>query len=63
VVDLPAFGLDLPLFVFIHLLDHGSRLASPVVCIVVAGGLSLGTQVCPGGVVAGRVAVVLGGSL
>ncbi|WP_256441595.1 hypothetical protein [Bradyrhizobium sp. sGM-13] len=40
-----------------------SRLASPVVCVVVAGGLSLGTEVCPGGVIAGRVAVVLGGSL
>jgi hypothetical protein len=41
----------------------GSRLASPVVCVVVAGRLSLGTGVCSGGVVAGRVAVVLGGSL
>ncbi|WP_156434145.1 hypothetical protein [Bradyrhizobium retamae] len=31
--------------------------------VVVAGGLSLGTEVCPGDAVAGRVAVVLGGSL
>jgi hypothetical protein len=39
----------------------GSRLASPVVWVVVAGGLSFGIEVCPDGVVAGRVAVALGG--
>src|SRR5215207_4279054 len=41
----------------------GSRLASPVVWVVVAGGLSFGMEVCPDGVVAGRVAVVLGGDV
>jgi hypothetical protein len=41
----------------------GSRLASPVVWVVVAGGLSFGMEVCPGGVVAGRVAVALGGDV
>jgi hypothetical protein len=41
----------------------GSRLASPVVWVVVAGGLSFGWDDCPGGVVAGRVAVVLGGDV
>jgi hypothetical protein len=41
----------------------GSRLASPVVWVVVAGGLWFGMEVCPGGVVAGRVAVALGGDV
>jgi hypothetical protein len=41
----------------------GSWLLSPVVCVVVAGGLVFGTEVCAGGVVAGRVAVVAGGGL
>jgi hypothetical protein len=41
----------------------GSRLTSPVVWVVVAGGLALGTEVCPVGVFAGRVAVVLGAEL
>jgi hypothetical protein len=41
----------------------GSRLASPVVWVVVAGGLSFGMEVCPGGVVAGRVAVAPGGDV
>jgi hypothetical protein len=41
----------------------GSRLASPVVWVVVAGGLSFGMEVCPGGAVAGRVAVALGGDV
>jgi hypothetical protein len=39
----------------------GSRLASPVVWVVVAGGLLFGIEVWSGGVVAGRVAVALGG--
>jgi len=34
-----------------------------VVWVVVAGGLSFGMEVCPGGVVAGRVAVALGGDV
>ena len=34
-----------------------------VVWVVVAGGLSLGMELCPGGVVAGRVAVALGGDV
>jgi hypothetical protein len=38
----------------------GSRLTSPVVWVVVAGELVLGMDVCPVGVFAGRVAVVLG---
>jgi hypothetical protein len=41
----------------------GSRLTSPVVAVVVAGGLALGMEVCPVGVFAGRVAVVLGAEL
>jgi hypothetical protein len=41
----------------------GSRGASPVVWVVVDGGLSFGMEVCPGGVVAGRVAVALGGDV
>jgi hypothetical protein len=41
----------------------GSRLASPVVWVVVAGGLLFGIEVWSGGVVAGRVAVALGGVL
>jgi hypothetical protein len=47
---------------FIFLMT-GSRLASPVVWVVVAGGLAFGSEDCPGGVVAGRVAVALGGEL
>jgi hypothetical protein len=47
---------------FIFLIT-GSRLTSPVVWVVVAGGLWLGSEVCPGGVVAGLVAVVLGGDV
>jgi hypothetical protein len=39
----------------------GSRLDSPVVWVVVAGGALFGTEVWSGGVFAGRVAVVLGG--
>ena len=39
----------------------GSRGASPVVCVVVAGAASFGSEVWPDGVVAGRVAVALGG--
>jgi hypothetical protein len=42
-------------------LTVGSRLFSPVVRVVVAGGLALGTDVSSGGVFAGRVAVALGG--
>ena len=38
-------------------------MASPVVWVVVAGGLWLGSEVCPGGVVDGLVAVVLGGDV
>src|SRR5665213_1206841 len=38
----------------------GSRLTSPVVWVVLAGGAALGTDVCPVGVVAGRLAVVPG---
>src|SRR6185312_9549479 len=38
-------------------LTTGSRLASPVVLFVVAGEASLGMEVWPDGVVAGRVAV------
>jgi hypothetical protein len=34
-----------------------------VVWVVVAGGLSFGMEVCPGGVVAGRVAVAPGGDV
>jgi hypothetical protein len=41
----------------------GSRLASPVVWVVVAGGASFGREVWPGDVVAGRVAVALGGDV
>jgi len=41
----------------------GSRLTSPVVWVLVAGGLALGMEVCPVGVFAGRVAVVLGAEL
>jgi hypothetical protein len=41
----------------------GSRLTSPVVWVVVAGGLALGMEVCPVVVFAGRVAVVLGAEL
>ncbi|WFU16826.1 hypothetical protein [Bradyrhizobium sp. CB3481] len=44
-------------------LTAGSRGASPVVCVVVAGGLALGSEDCPGGVVAGRVAVAAGGDV
>jgi hypothetical protein len=44
-------------------LTAGSRLTSPVVWVVVAGGLALGMEVCPGGVCAGLVAVVLGAEL
>jgi hypothetical protein len=36
-------------------------LLSPVVWVVVAGALALGTEVCSGSVFAGRVAVVFGG--
>ncbi|MBR0893473.1 hypothetical protein JQ616_00820 [Bradyrhizobium tropiciagri] len=39
----------------------GSRLVSPVVWPVVAGGPLLGTEVWSGSTLAGRVAVVLGG--
>jgi hypothetical protein len=39
----------------------GSRLASPVVWVVVAGGALFGIEVWSGGVFSGRVAVVLGG--
>src|SRR5690242_727589 len=42
-------------------LTTGSRLASPVVLFVVAGVASLGIDVWPEGVVAGRVAVAAGG--
>ena len=41
----------------------GSRLASPVVCVVVAGGPLLGIEVWPDGVFAGRVAVASGAAL
>ena len=41
----------------------GSRLASPVVCVVVAGGLLLEIDVRSGGVFAGRVAVAPGAVL
>jgi hypothetical protein len=39
----------------------GSRLASPVVWVVVAGGALLGTALCSVGFFAGRVAVAGGG--
>jgi hypothetical protein len=39
----------------------GSRLASPVVWVVVAGGALLGMELCSVGFLAGRVAVVGGG--
>jgi hypothetical protein len=39
----------------------GSRLASPMVWVVVAGGAFFGIEVWSGGVLAGRVAVALGG--
>lgn len=42
-------------------LTVGSWLLSPVVWVVVAGGLVLATEVCGGLVVAGRVAVLGGG--
>jgi hypothetical protein len=42
-------------------LTVASSLVLPVVSVVVAGGLALGTEVCAGDVVAGRVAVVGGG--
>jgi hypothetical protein len=45
------------------LLTTGSWFASPVVWVVLAGGLALGIDVCSGGALAGRVAVVLGGEL
>jgi hypothetical protein len=38
----------------------GSRLASPVVWVVVLGGLAFGKEDCPVGVLAGRVAVAAG---
>jgi len=38
-----------------------SWLVMPVVSVVVAGGLALGTEVCAGDVAAGRVAVAGGG--
>ena len=41
----------------------GSGLASPVVWLVVAGGLEFGKDDCPGGVLAGRVAVAAGGDV
>jgi len=41
-------------------LTVGLWLLSPVVCVVVAGGLLLGTDACSGPVFAGRVAVVPG---
>jgi hypothetical protein len=41
----------------------GSRLASPVVWVVVLGGLAFGKEDCPGGVLAGRVAVAAGGDV
>ena len=52
-------------FVFVHFLDGrvGSGLASPVVWVVVAGGLAFGKDDCPGGVSAGRVAVAAGGDV
>ena len=39
----------------------GSRLASPVVWVVVAGGALLGMELCSAGFLAGRVAVAGGG--
>jgi hypothetical protein len=39
----------------------GSWLVWPVVWVVLAGGLALGAEVCSGSVLAGRVAVALGG--
>ena len=44
-------------------LTVSSRGAVPVVCVVVAGGALLGTDVCSEGVLAGRVAVAAGLSL
>jgi hypothetical protein len=44
-------------------LTVGSGLDSPVVWVVVAAGLALGTEDCAGEVFAGRVAVVSGGGL
>jgi hypothetical protein len=43
------------------LLTTGSWPASPVVCMVLAGGALLGSDFCSGGTEAGRVAVALGG--
>ena len=47
-----------PSFIF---LTVASWLLMPVVSVVVAGGAALGTEVCAGAVVAGRVAVAGGG--
>jgi len=61
--ELLAFGVELLLFVLVHFLHHG-------IAAGFAGGLScrgrrafVGIEVCPGGVVAGRVAVALGGDV
>ena len=56
-----ALGVDFLFFVFAHFLTVASWLVTPVVSVVVAGGLALGTEVCAGDVVAGRVAVAGGG--
>ena len=57
--ELLALGIDLLFLVFIFL-TPASWLDAPVVSVRVAAGLS-GTDDCPGGVFAGRVAVVSGG--
>ena len=44
-------------------LTVGSREASPVVWVVVAGGVLFGTELCSWGCLAGRVAVADGGEL
>jgi len=58
-----ALGVDFLFFVFAHFLTVASWFVTPVVSVVVAGGLALGTEVCAGDVVAGRVAVAGGGFL
>ena len=58
-----ALRVDFLFFVVVHFFTVASWFVAPVVSVVVAGGLALGTEVCAGDVVAGRVAVAGGGFL
>jgi len=58
-VRLLPLGVNLLFFAFVHFFD--SRILVAHASVVVAGGPALGTEVCAGAVVAGRVAVAGGG--